>query len=435
MIYLISLITVVFILTTIYLYLRYKKLQLKDQALSLAFEISREGVYFMNLNTEKTELSTSYYNLLGYKPNEISFDMKTWINHIHPEDREWVTRVYKNIEAENDTYISIEYRLKTKEDDYIWVLDRSKVVEFDDSGKAMKSIGTVIQIDQIKRAEKEIQDKNQQLNEAMSKLRKSQAQLIEMERMTAMSMITSGIAYELNNPLNYVKGNVHPIRNDFKEIKEYMNSIYNDEALKKSSLIKTLNEKYNPDELFEEIELLLDGIESGAQKSLEIVKTLKMFFADQNTEKPMILNLHDNINSAIKMLHSKISNHITIHKNFGEVEHINGWPGKLNQVFTSLLSNSIEAKNPNEKGNIYIKTYQKNNRIHILFEDDGYGINEEIKDKIFDPFFTTKPESNGLGLSIVKAVVHSHNGKIEVSSENRKTSVHISLPVSLHIPV
>ncbi|MEL6558292.1 MAG: ATP-binding protein [Bacteroidota bacterium] len=435
MIYLISLITVFFVFTTVYVYLKYRKLQSKDRSLLMAIEISREGVYFMNLDTEETELSNSYFKLLGYEPDEISFDLKTWISHVHPSDREWVTNVYEKLDGKKDTYISIEYRLKTKGGSYLWFLDRSKVVAFNESGKAVKSIGTITQIDQIKKAEKEIEEKNRQLNEALSKLKKSQAQLIEMEKMTAIGMLTSGIANELNNPLNYVKGNVHPIRNDLADLKKYVSSISDNDDSGNSVAINSLNKAYNVDELFAEIDVLLDGIETGAENSSEIVKTLKIFFTDQNSEKPVMLNLHENIDSAIRLLHGRIKSHITIHKHFGQVQHINGWPGKLNQVFTNLLLNSIEAIDPVSKGNIYITTYQENDLAHVLLEDDGAGIDELIQNKIFDPFFTTKSDSNGLGLSVVKAVVNSHNGKVNVSRQDQKTQVHISLPLSMEMPV
>ena len=102
-------------------------------------------------------------------------------------------------------------------------------------------------------------------------------------------------------------------------------------------------------------------------------------------------------------------------------------------MFTSILCNSIEAIDPEKKGNIYVSTFQKEEFIHLLFEDDGTGIEDEISSKIFDPFFTTKNGYNGLGLSIVKTVVDAHKGEIKVSTKDDKTTVHIVIPASLDL--
>lgn len=158
-----------------------------------------------------------------------------------------------------------------------------------------------------------------------------------------------------------------------------------------------------------------------------------MFSDDQNSERPIVLNLHDNINSTVQLLNSRIKSHITIHKQYGEIQLINGWPGKLNQAFTSLICNSIEAINESEKGNIYITTYQEEDFVNLLFEDDGEGVADVIKDKIFEPFFSTKNGYNGLGLPIVKTIIDSHKGQIMLSKHGAKTRIHITIPVSLDL--
>jgi len=187
-------------------------------------------------------------------------------------------------------------------------------------------------------------------------------------------------------------------------------------------------------ELFAEINTLLEGIERGAQKSSDIVKTLKMFSNDQNSEKPMLLDIHDNINSAVQLLHGKIKSNITIHKKYGEIKQVNGWPGKLNQALTNLLCNSLEAINDDKKGNLYISTYEANGYIKIRIEDDGEGVDETIKTQIFEPFFTTKKGYNGLGLSIVKVVINTHKGDVGLIKNMSNTTFEISLPISAQFP-
>jgi len=234
--YLLIAITIIVSVLSIFLLLKYRDLKKKDNALAKAFEISREGIYYMDLLAHKTKLGDGYYRLLGYQPNEISVNPNTWMELVHPEDREWVSKSYENVEVKEDTFISIEYRLLTKDRQYIWVLDRSKVVAYGDSGQAQKSIGTIIQIDKLKDVEKQLQERNNQLETALTELKESQTQLIEMEKTATLGLLTSGIANELNNPLNYVKGDVHPLKADFKELSEFVTVLRDHEEFKRSSM-------------------------------------------------------------------------------------------------------------------------------------------------------------------------------------------------------
>ena len=432
-IYVLLLLMIVLTCAVIYLWVRFNKLSKSDEAMAQAFEITREGIYFLDLAKNQTRVGDSYYRLLGYEPGAFQFEQGIWSSLIHPEDREQVLDAYQNVAEQSDTFVSIQYRLLKESGEYIWVLDRSRVVKYSGDGKPVCSIGTITEIQQLKQAEELIQEKNEQLEKTLRELKESQTQIVEMEKMATLGLLTSGIAYELNNPLNYVKGNVHPLKNDFREITEFVSGVLNAPPGSESEVARQIASKYNLTELIDEVNLLLDGIEEGAQKSSEIVKTLKMFSDDQNSEIPMLLDLHENIDSAVRLLHGRFGDKIAINKRYGAIQQVNGWPGKLNQVFTNLLSNAIDAIGHDDYGEITITTFQDKDQVKVRIEDDGCGIKPGLEDQIFEPFFTTKKGSNGLGLSIVATVMKSHSGSVSVQKNDGSTCFELTIPVSLQI--
>ena len=431
--YLLLLILLIFAVLTLVFVSRYRKLKRSDDAMAKAFEISLEGIYCMELQKNQTRASDTYYRLLGYEPGEFQFNLGIWQSMIHPDDQAYVIKAFDQYETKADTFVSIEYRLLKKSGEYMWVLDRSKAVKFDQQGRPECTIGTVTQIDQLKIAQKEVLEKNEQLERMLKELKESQAQVVEMEKMATLGLLTSGIAYELNNPLNYVKGNVHPLKNDFKDIADFITGIRSSEECRGMESVQRLSRKYDMDELLEEVNTLLDGIEQGAGKSSEIIKTLKMFSDDQNAEIPMLLDLHENIDSSIRLLHNKIHHKITIVKKYGAIQQVNGWPGKLHQVFTNILTNSIEAIGDDSFGQIQISTFQDKDQVKIRFEDDGAGVKPGLESQVFEPFFTTKKGNSGLGLSIVSTVMKTHKGNVQLLQGNDKTCFELTIPVSLKI--
>lgn len=425
------LIVLVSVIAAAYFYMQYRRLLGKDHRLSQAFEISREGVYYMDLQKHKTTVSDSYFRLLGYEPGSADFDPNCWLDFIHPDDRDWVTRSYDQIEQQDDTYISIRYRLLSRQQQYIWVLDRSKVVEYDAQGRAMKSIGTITQIDQLVEIEEALSQKNNELKDALDQLKNSQAKLVEAEKMASLGLMTSGLTYELNNPLNYVKGNVHPLRQDFKELKEYIESLRLKENLVTSPEGPAEEGVPDFDLLFNEIEVLLNDIEAGAGRSSEIVEFLQIFSFDKNSEKPMLLNINEIADTAIRLIHSRLGSNITIHKQFGEVKPVLGWPGRLNQSLVSLLCNSIEAIGELPEGHIYVSTFQKDDFAVVRIEDDGSGIDDRVRERIFEPFFTTKDQANGLGLPIIQSITESHDGHVTFVESEGNTVFELAFPSTI----
>jgi len=165
----------------------------------------------------------------------------------------------------------------------------------------------------------------------------------------------------------------------------------------------------------------LKGINEGASRSEQIVKDLRTFSRmDENEFKGV--DIHQGMDSTLMLLHNKMEDRITIHKNYGKIPHLECLPGKLNQVFMNILTNSILAIEG--KGDIYIETDRIEDKAKISIRDTGKGMTPEVRDHIFEPFFTTRAvgTGTGLGLSISYSIIEEHNGTIEVTSEPGKGS-------------
>src|SRR5690606_34814715 len=157
--------------------------------------------------------------------------------------------------------------------------------------------------------------------------------------------------------------------------------------------------------LREEINTLLHGIEDGAKRTAEIVSGLKNFSRlDESDLKEA--NINDGIESTLVLIRSSIPKNVEVILELGKIPVIECYPGKLNQVFMNLLTNSIYAitkKGDEGPQRLVISTYEKNGKVYAEFSDTGIGMSKEVRDKMFDPFFTTKDvgEGTGLGMSIV----------------------------------
>jgi len=299
---------------------------------------------------------------------------------------------------------------------------------------------------ELKQSHEEIQQANDEVvatNEALEEQKKellltlnhlklTQSQLIDAEKMASVGVLTAGIAHELNNPINFVSGNVNPLRRDindmFNLLATYDDLISTKGFSKEFNDIKVLKDKIDYDFLIKEISNLLEGIEEGAHRSSQIVKGLRSF-SRLDEEKCQIYDIHEGIESSLILLNNKIKDRIAIHRDYGDFQDIECYPSKLNQVVMNVLTNSIQAIEG--KGEISIQTISSDIGIKIILKDNGKGMTSEVKRHIFEPFYTTKDvgKGTGLGLSISFGIIEQHKGSIDVISEPGKgTEFIISLP-------
>jgi hypothetical protein len=259
--------------------------------------------------------------------------------------------------------------------------------------------------------------------------------------MASLGQLTAGIAHEINNPINFVSSNIKPLRRDIDDLMQIL-STYGDlkgvdslpEFKSKLEKVEVLKNELDLDYLKEELEMLLKGMEDGATRTVEIVKGLKIFSRLDDTDLNQV-NINEGLESTLVLLNYQLGS-ITVVRELGSIPYVEGYGGKLNQVFMNILTNSIYAlqKRPDNgtPPTMWVKTYTQDENVIISLRDNGTGMTQEVKSRIFNPFFTTKDvgEGTGLGLSIVFKIIEGHHGSIDVNTElGVGTEFLITLPI------
>jgi two-component system NtrC family sensor kinase len=280
----------------------------------------------------------------------------------------------------------------------------------------------------------DIQKQKRELELTVENLKLAQSQLIQSEKMASVGVLTAGIAHELNNPINFMSGNVHPLQQDLEEVftllEKYEQTISKNDLGGYFGEVDELKEEMDFSYLIKEIYSLLKGIEEGANRSSEIIKGLRSF-SRLDDEACQIYDIHEGIDSSLVLLQNKIiDKKILVRKDYGDFEGVECFPSKFNQVIMNILTNSLQAMEAGS-GELFIQTVSSAIGVKIIIKDNGKGMPPDVKEHIFDPFFTTKEvgKGMGLGLSISYGIIEKHNGNIDVISEPGKgTEFIISLP-------
>ena len=308
--------------------------------------------------------------------------------------------------------------------------------------KLIKEQNVVLEERVVQRTE-ELQVINHHLIQTLSELKDAQMQLVEAEKMASLGQLTAGIAHEINNPINFVKSNIIPLKLDVKDlfavIDEYdeLHDIASDKMASKLKAISSHKKEIDIDLVKNEIDNLINGIEDGAERTAEIVRGLRTFSRLDESELKVV-NLHEGIDSTLVLLRNSMPAYIKVIRKYEAVGDVECYPGKINQVFMNIINNAVQAINSKKEINpeepIIISTRDVgNNEIEISIKDSGPGMSDEVKQKVFDPFFTTKAvgEGTGLGMAIVFKIVEKHFGKINIiTSVNNGAEFILTLPYS-----
>ncbi|MEP5611314.1 MAG: ATP-binding protein [Cyclobacteriaceae bacterium] len=227
---------------------------------------------------------------------------------------------------------------------------------------------------------------NKKLTESMTDLKTTTQKLIQAEKMASLGVMSAGVAHEINNPLNFIKGGV-------------------------GMLSKSLEKS-------EELKPFVEAIEEGVSRASLIVSSLGHFSRSTDSMDEEC-DIHSIIENCLVMLQHKLKYKVEVVKKFTNSKHLRivGNEGKLHQAILNIISNAEQAIQ--SKGTITIETKAKLNSLRLTISDTGVGISEENLSKISDPFFTTKPsgKGTGLGLSISFGIIQEHSGKISVTSK------------------
>ncbi|HIK13482.1 MAG TPA: HAMP domain-containing protein [Oscillatoriaceae cyanobacterium M33_DOE_052] len=250
-----------------------------------------------------------------------------------------------------------------------------------------------------------------------------ESQLMQSEKMAALGRMIAGVAHELNNPINFIYGNITPAEEYLQDIFSLIDA-YTTEIPNPPAAVQQVADSIEIDFLQEDLQKILQSMKLGADRARAIVMSLKNFSRlDEGNPQPV--DLRECIDSTLLILHNRIKKNITITCEYGDIPPVEGYMGLLYQVFMNILSNAVDAleesSTSKDQPQILLITEKiDENWAAVRISDNGPGIPPENYQKIFDTFFTTKPRGvgTGLGLAISRQIVEQkHGGKLLCKSQ------------------
>ncbi|HEY9646077.1 MAG TPA: ATP-binding protein [Chroococcidiopsis sp.] len=310
---------------------------------------------------------------------------------------------------------------------------------------------------------------SKRLAQTLRQLYATQSQLIQTEKMSSLGQMVAGIAHEINNPINFIQGNIPYIARYIDDLISLV-TLYQTHFPEVPDAIADLATSIELDFVKADLPKILNSMRAGASRVSDIVSTLRNFSRLNEAERKSV-DLHEGIESALLLLKHRLKPHIKVTRHYSELPLIDSYPGQLNQALMNILNNAIDAVNDshysasggsNSSGTsnsstnsssinsndgtaksstsqitistrVLPKTEDFNRRVQVRIRDTGNGIDPAHHSKIFDPFFTTKPvgTGTGLGLSIsYRIIVEKHGGRLWFEpADGGGTEFVIELPV------
>jgi len=319
--------------------------------------------------------------------------------------------------------------------------------------------------EQSRAAEAKAKAQAAQLEKTLYELQQAQTQLIQTEKMSSLGQLLAGVAHEINNPVNFIYGNLSHANNYTQDLLELVR-LYQWHYPNPNSEILDQTDAIDLNFLAADLPKIMASMKVGAERIRSLVLSLRNFSRlDQMKMKPV--DLHEGLENTLLILQHRFKANanfpgIKLIKNYGELPAVECFSGQINQVFMNVISNAVDALeehfsfltreqglgrewspqsptavpiNPLLSPVIIITTAISSNQSKVLIRiaDNGPGMTEAVKKHIFDPFFTTKPVGKGTGLGLAisyQIVVDKHNGAMRcVSEPGQGTEFLIEIPI------
>jgi len=426
-----------------------EKLHATSLRLAEAQRLAHLGNWEFDVLTEKISWSEEISRIFGLDPTRSAPTYAEYLQRIHPNDRALVKQTINNAIAQGKSY-KIDHRVIRPDGSIRHIECRVQAV-LDERGRVKKLFGTKMDITQRKSVEEALleeearsREKATQLEFTLDKLKRTQVQLIQTEKMSSLGQMVAGVAHEINNPVSFIYGNLAPAREYVQDLIHLIEA-YQQAYPNPAPEVQKITQEIEWDFLVEDWQKLMNSMQVGAERIHEIVCSLRSFSRRSASELKLV-DLHEGIDNTLLILRHRLRAEgnrpgIEVVKEYGQLPLITCYASQLNQVFMNLLSNAIEAlEEAAVEGSalgvlpkITIRTEVKHHEnildadecfwnasmVIIRIADNGPGVSKELQKHIFDPFFTTKPvgTGTGLGLSIShQIVVEKHGGQLSCFS-------------------
>jgi PAS domain S-box-containing protein len=422
-----------------------RALQQTTNTLKEAQHLAHIGNWRYDIDADQITGSEELWRIFHHPSTPEQLNLDTWLSFYHPEDRPLLRTALDHTQATGETQ-SLELRI-LKRADAVGHAQVRMARSLPTPQAPSRLYGTVLDITQRKKAELLAQQKAAESETALHNLQRTQSHLIQSEKMSSLGQLVAGVAHEINNPVNFIYGNItHATEyaSSLLEIIAAFQAHYRDMPPDLADLIDELDLDF----LSEDLPKLLKSMQVGAQRIREIVASLRTFSRLDEAEVKAV-DLHEGIDSTLMILQSRFKAHsdrpaVILNKNYGHLPKVECYPGQLNQVLMNIIVNSLDAMEERDAqrdraacaanpSSLSISTGVDltGSSVVIRIRDNGPGIPDEIQSRIFDPFFTTKAigKGTGMGMSIsYQIITERHGGSLTFVSSDHGTEFTISIP-------
>ncbi|MGB2925299.1 MAG: ATP-binding protein [Limnothrix sp.] len=396
------------------------KLRLLTQERDRFFSLSPNLFCVANFDGKLLRVNPAWEDILGYMQDElIKGDFWTFV---HPED-EAITREALSQLVNHGEVLNLEHRFRCANGTYKHLSWSGTAV------KKEKHIYAIARdITKRKQLEFELSQRSTELEQALRKLKQTQTQLVQNAKMSSLGQLVAGIAHEINNPTNFIYGNIIHVNSYVTSLQRILDA-YQVALPDPPAQITELCEEEDLEFILADLPDVMKSIQIGTDRIKDIVLSLRNFSRTDEVQW-QFADVHECIDNTILILQNRIKGtadqtNITIQRNYGDLPKIDCYPGRLSQVFMNILSNAIDAIADSKKASkgiitITSKVLAAENHVVIRIRDNGQGMDDETNQQIFDPFFTTKDvgKGTGLGMSIsYQIVTDHHSGSLVCKSE------------------
>lgn len=339
---------------------------------------------------------------------------------------------HKIEEALHDTYEEMEQKIE----------ERTAVLK-ESNDKLLEEIRVRKRTElYLKQSKASLKHQAHQLQETIRALQQTQAQLVHNEKMLSLGQLVAGIAHEINNPVNFIHGNISYIRSyvdDLIEVIQAYQKQYSDPTPQIQEILEDIDIEF----IQSDVPNIMSSMNAGTQRIIKIVESLRNFARHDEAHIKRV-DIHEGIESTLVILSHQLimgnTHEIRIIKEYQDIPMVECYASHINQTLMHIFQNAIDALSEKFQTiqeysypTIWVCTEARKNSIVIKIKDNGAGMSAEVCQRVFDPFFTTKPigQGTGLGLSTsYKIIVEQHRGQLTcVSTPGEGTKLTIEIPI------